>query len=284
MSATYKEYEPAVLEKIQKIELEMLKDFNELCDRNNIDYFCWSGTGIGVLRHNGFIPWDDDIDIGLLRADYEKFLYCAEEQLSDKYYMLNTKNDPEYPLMTTRMVLKGTVFQEECFKNLHSNFGIFLDLYCFDFVPDDEKVRKKECRLAWLKSKFMILCATGDPVLYITGVKGTIVKCGCKVVHALFHMLNIKPVFFFNSIEKKLLADRNPTNRVAYQFDTKLDSGLFEVKDLFPTKKMFFENTEIRCPANIEKITELTYGDYMTLPPPEMRHNHPPFNLDFGSF
>ena len=74
-------------------------------------------------------------------------------------------------------------------------------------------------------------------------------------------------------------------NEAKRSIDHKVSDGdVFEVKDLFPTKKMVFENTEIRCPANIEKITELTYGDYMTLPPPEMRHNHPPFNLDFGSF
>ncbi len=284
MSAIYKEYDQDTLKMIQAIELEMLKDFDSLCETNEIDYFCWAGTAIGVLRHKGFIPWDDDIDIGLFRNDYEKLLKCVEQQLGDKYYLLNTENDPDYPLMTTRMVLKGTKFQEECFKNLPCNFGIFLDLYCYDYVSDNEKDRKKTCFTAWLKSKFMILCATGDPVIYKTGFAGAIMKHACSFMHFLLKAMGIKPFLFYKSIEKNLKKNPKPTKRIAFQFDTKLHSCLFEVKDIFPTKRMVFEDTTIKCPAEIEKITELGYGDFMKLPPPEKRHNHPPYLLDFGIY
>ena len=284
MAAVYKEYNPETLKKLQKIELDMLKDFDHLCEINGIDYFCWAGTAIGVLRHGGFIPWDDDIDIGLLRPDYEKLLKCIADQMGDKYDLLNTKNDPTYPLMTTRMVLRGTRFQEECFKNLSCNFGIFLDLYCFDYVPDKERIRKKECLSFWIKSKLMILCAIGDPVLYFTGVKGAIVRFGCQSIHALLKALSIQPVVFYNSIEKKLKDHRFPTARIAFQFDTKLHSALFEMNDVFPTKRMAFEDISIRCPAQIKKITKRDYGDFMKLPPPDQRHNHPPYDLSFGEY
>ena len=284
MSAVYKEYNRETLQKIQSIELEMLKDFDALCTKNGIEYFCWAGTAIGVLRHKGFIPWDDDIDIGLLREDYEKLLKCFDEQMGEKYYLLNTNNDPNYPLMTTRLVLRGTKFQEECFKNLSCNFGIFLDLYCFDFVPDNENERKKKCRLLWLKSKLMILCAIGDPVLYLSGFKGKVVKLGCLGVHFLLKLLNVKPITIYKNIEKHLRNNRIPTTRIAYQFDTRLHSSLFEIKDVFPTKRMAFENMTIKCPAEIEKVTKLDYGDFMKIPPPEKRHNHPPYYLDFGKY
>ena len=70
----YGEYEPQVLEKLHSVELLMLKDFMKLCDDNNIEYFAISGTAIGAVRHQGFIPWDDDIDVALLRKDYERFV------------------------------------------------------------------------------------------------------------------------------------------------------------------------------------------------------------------
>lgn len=70
----YGEYEPQVLEKLHNVELSMLKDFMKLCDDNNIEYFAISGTAIGAVRHHGFIPWDDDIDVALLRKDYERFV------------------------------------------------------------------------------------------------------------------------------------------------------------------------------------------------------------------
>ena len=70
----YGEYEPQVLEKLHSVELSMLKDFMKLNNEKNIEYFAISGTAIGAVRHQGFIPWDDDIDVALLRNDYERFV------------------------------------------------------------------------------------------------------------------------------------------------------------------------------------------------------------------
>ena len=81
----YQAYDPEVLKRVQETELEILRDFIDLCDRHEIDYFGVGGTAIGAVRHQGFIPWDDDIDIGFLRKDYDRFLALAKEELSDKY-------------------------------------------------------------------------------------------------------------------------------------------------------------------------------------------------------
>lgn len=76
----YREYDPDVLKKLQKAEIEILKDFDALCDKYSIDYFVCGGTALGGVRHEGFIPWDDDIDIGMTRDDYERFLEVAETE------------------------------------------------------------------------------------------------------------------------------------------------------------------------------------------------------------
>ena len=145
----YREYDAEVLKKLQSVELEMLKDFDTLCEKYDIDYFGCGGTAIGALRHQGFIPWDDDIDIAFTRENYEKFLSVADKEYPGKYKVLNAETDSNYVLMTTRWVKCGTRFQEECFKDLDCDFGIFLDLYCFENIPDDDKLMKKQAIKAW---------------------------------------------------------------------------------------------------------------------------------------
>ena len=94
-------YEQEVLEKLQHLEMEIVKDFVRICKEHNLEYFGYAGTGIGALRHKGYIPWDDDIDISMPRKDYEKFLKIVIEEMGDKYYVLNSMTDENYPLATT---------------------------------------------------------------------------------------------------------------------------------------------------------------------------------------
>lgn len=130
-------YEPETLQRLQKEILSILDDFLKICNENNLEYFGIAGTGIGAIRHKGFIPWDDDIDIAMPRRDFEKMLKLVQRQMGDKYLILNAKTNPNYPLMTTRLVKKGTVFKEEVMKDVDCPFGIFLDLYVLDNVSDN---------------------------------------------------------------------------------------------------------------------------------------------------
>lgn len=285
MRSVYKDYDEETLKHIQSLELEILRDFDRLCTEKGLEYFAHSGTAIGVLRHGGFIPWDDDIDVALLRPDYDRFLQAAQEELGEKYYLLNTENDHSYPLMTTRMVLKGTKFQEECFQDLKCNFGIFLDIYCLDYLPENEKKRKRMIFSVWLKSKLMILAAIGKPVLYLSGFRAAAVSFGCRVLHGLFRLLGITPYTFYRSIRKELDSCPGPTSVAGYLADTKPDALLLRMNELLPTRHYFFNGVKISLPADVENYLSRVYGqDYMTLPPEEKRHNHPPYYLNFGEY
>ena len=85
---TSKSYEPEVLKKLHTVQLEMLNDFIRVCDKHDLTYFVVYGTAIGAVRHQGFIPWDDDIDVAMLRRDYDKFCRIFNEELSEKYNLL----------------------------------------------------------------------------------------------------------------------------------------------------------------------------------------------------
>jgi len=271
-----------VLKKIQQLELGILKDFTQLCEKHHIDYFACGGAGIGVLRHNGFIPWDDDIDIGLTRKNYEKFLRVAEREYGDKYKIINAETTKNYPLMTTRWAIRGSLFKEECFKKLEVDNGIFLDLYCFDNIADNERKMRLQGRTAWFYGKLLILRYIARPTLYVGGAVGRIAGAACVLVHYAMVLLHISPDFLYRKAKKAAMKYQDSkTLRVAYFFDPTPYTSLMELSDIVPTKFYDFEGIPVRFPRNLEAYLERRYGDYMALPPEEKRHNHPPYLLKF---
>ncbi len=279
-----KEYDEKTLKKVQSVELGILKDFMELCDKNHLKYFGIAGTGIGAIRHKGFIPWDDDIDIALPRADYERFLKLAKKHLSDQYIVLNCETNENYPLMTTRLMKKGTVFREEALKNIDCPLGIFLDIYPFDNVSDDPKLFKKRMRQAWFYSKLLILRSIPFPVLGFKGPKAKIVHAICACVHVAMVVLRISK----RKLYKKCKAvstryNHIETKRIDFLCDTTPYMNIYRKKDVFPLKKMPFEDVMLNFPNNMHDNLTNMYGDYMQLPPVEKRKNHYPYQLEFNS-
>ncbi len=280
----YREYEPDVLKKLQETELDMLKDFAELCEKHNIDYFGCGGTCIGAVRHGGFIPWDDDIDIAFTRAEFDKFIQIAKKEFAGKYNILNTETDPRYPLMTTRLIKVGTKFQEECFKNSKCEFGIFLDLYCFENIPDDERLMKKQAFWAWFWGKLLVMSAVSHPTVYETGIKKAIISVIAFIGYYCLKLVpNAKKLFYKKAKKAATKYNNQETERIAWLFDPQRYTSMILKKDVLPTKKMPYSGLEIRFPGKIESYLGKRYGpDYMTPPPEDKRHNHPPYILSFG--
>lgn len=278
-----REYDDVTLKRLQSMELEIFSDFKKTCERYDLTYFGLAGTGIGALRHKGFIPWDDDIDVALPRKDFEILLQKIVDEYPDKYEVLNTKNNENYPLMTTRLTLKGTKFREYAVKDIDCNFGIFLDLYPFDNLADNEKDLKKQATTAWFWSKILILRSIPHPVLAFKGFKANVAQFICLMVHFALRLFCIKKSWIykkclnactrFNSVE---------TNRIGFLCDTNPYSNMFDKKDLYPLRVLKFENTTMNFPNQLEKHLEFLFGDFMTIPPEENRKNHYPYELDFG--
>lgn len=279
----YREYDADVLKKLQSVELEMLKDFDALCEKYDIDYFGCGGTAIGALRHQGFIPWDDDIDIAFTRENYEKFLSVADKEYPGKYKVLNAETDSNYVLMTTRWVKCGTRFQEECFKDLDCDFGIFLDLYCFENIPDDDKLMKKQAIKAWFWGKLLVMSGVSRPTLYISGIKKTIVEIIAYIGHWLLKISPISKRFLYQKAKKAATMYRDvDTKRLAYLFDPSLYTSIVVKDNIIPTCKLPYAGMQIRFPGKTETYLKTRYGeDFMTPPPEDKRHNHPPYRLEF---
>ena len=279
----FKEYDDFTLKRIQEVELEILKDFMDICDRHGLDYFGIAGTGIGALRHHGFIPWDDDIDVAMPRDDFEKLLPLVEKEMGDKYLIMNAERYPNYPLMTTRMTMRGTKFKEEALKNIDAPLGIFLDLYPLDKVSDNPKEARRQARDAWFWSKILILRSIPFPMLGFSGWKAKIIHAICGLAHLVLSILHVPKTWIYKKAYEAETRSNHYTKTKNLDFfcDTTPYMNLYAVKYIYPLRKLQFEDVELNFPHNLHNNLTGMYGDYMQLPPEEKRKNHYPYELEF---
>lgn len=276
-------YEPEVLAQLQQEILSILDDFIRICEDYHLEYFGIAGTGIGALRHGGFIPWDDDIDIAMPRKDFERLVRIVEKKMSDRYFILNAKNDPNYPLMTTRLVKRGTVFIEDVMKDVDCPFGIFLDLYVLDNVADQPFLYQLQSWTAWFFSKLMILRSIPRPTLQQRGLKAHLIWAVCGMVHKGMKLLRISPEFLRDCCEAECRRyNKKETNRMAFLPDTSPYWNVVDKRRYHPLRKLDFEGRRMNFPANLEEMLTSMYGDFMQLPPEEKRKTHYPYRLEFS--
>lgn len=275
-------YEPEDLKKLQQTELSMLKEFMKLCDDHGLLYFGIGGTGIGALRHQGFIPWDDDIDLAMPRKDFEQLLRLVKKEWKGKYYILNNKTSENYPMMTTRLCRCGTVFQEAVMKDVDCPFGIFLDLYVLDNIADGKIACRIQAYQAWFWSKLLVLACMPKPYLYQTGWKAKFIWAVCGFIHQALKVLHMRPALFRAHCEAVCRRyEKKKTRRMAFLPDTDPFWNVVDKEKMFPLLRLPYEDTVLNFPGDIKEIMANQYGDYMTMPPVEKRKTHYPYRLQF---
>ena len=269
------EYNPELLRKVQEAELSILEDVKKVCEENGLTYFAIGGTNLGALRHNGFIPWDDDIDIAMMRDDYNKFLEIAPSKLPESLVVQHFSTDPNAAVYFIKVRRKGTLFVEPGRKHTKMNHGVFIDIMPFDYVTTDEKELKKYRRGArfwkelYISKNVAVITANCKPIIKILG---TIYRC---VSHILLIPVSKKWLFDkydqhiqkYNSEVSELISSRGE------------EANEWPYNDVFPVRAHPFENTEIMVPKNAEKVLEIQFGDWKKLPPEDQRVNHMPLEI-----
>lgn len=265
--------EKSTLKKIQETELEILIKFDEICNKHHLDYVLDSGTLLGAIRHRGFIPWDDDIDVGMPRHDYDIFLEIAQEELGDRYFLQNKKTDPESPYAFSKIRKDGTVFKEYSTRNLRMHQGIFIDVFPYD-ICEKETFRDQAVRAKKAYKKFLY-CFIPD----VSGAPQNTFAWHCKqrmrrILHYIYR------VAFGRRIESELSTILRlnegidmPSYYSCFFYNKPV---LFAKEDIYPLKRIKFEGYDLNVPCNSEKILMEMYGDYMKLPPVEQRRTHHP--------
>ena len=269
----YKEIDDKTLKILHKEGLEILKEIDRVCQKYDIPYFLCGGTLIGVMRHKGFIPWDDDIDVGMLRKDYEKFQKCFIKEHSKEYFLQSIETEPDYWLSFMKIRKNNTTFIEGITADLDIHHGIYVDIFPFDEVPDNGFDKK-------LKLRAMLIKVIKDTIY----VKKKLIKYSetrRTIFCRLFSIFSVKKLF---KIQKKLMTkyeNKGYKHCICY-IGTYPTSREYIAKDtIYPVKKGLFEKEEFSIPNTPEVYLTNLYGDFMKLPPKDKRRNHAAVKIDF---
>ena len=281
----FKEYDPEVLRKLQKIQLSILKDFVSVCEKNNLEYFIVSGSAIGVVRHQGFIPWDDDVDVAMPRKDYEKFLRVYKKDMGDKYKVLTPLIDPEYISNVTHLQLEGTTFIPYTSKNIKCHLGINIDIFPLDHLPDDPVKAWVLMTKTWILDKLIFLRGEPEPNIPWTGIKKTVAAAICRLIHITMKVFHVSPVKLYKKLMKESIRyNREPSKYCTIYEFTRPSIGRISKRELYPFRRMPFEDLIVNIPNDYDSYLRRVFGDYTKLPPVEKRVNHCPYKLDFGIY
>ncbi len=160
MVSMVKQYTPEELTQLHQVLYEILEEIVRICDKHNIPYFVIGGTAIGALSEKAILPWDDDIDIGMKREDYNKFLQIASQELREPYFLSWIHTDPHSPYYFAKVKKNNTLFVEEMFKDVPMHQGIFVDIFPFDRIPNNKLLRK----IQYEAVNFLKCCLMGKEV------------------------------------------------------------------------------------------------------------------------
>ncbi|MCP0886773.1 LicD family protein [Ligilactobacillus sp. WILCCON 0076] len=254
------------IEEIHIVELKLLAKFKQICDKNKLKYFLIGGSLLGAVRHKGFIPWDDDVDVGMLRGDYDKMLRILPQELKDSAYFLQTPwSDEHYGLSYAKLLNCDYTIQEK-FNYNDARSGLFIDIFPFDAIP----ISKLSRNLQMLQYK-----RYNDQLLL-------------KLNYSPFPLPGrdyIKEKIAQNMEEIDSLKVKREEAMCQYELDTFLpecknlasqysyDKEVIERENLDKLKEVPFENLMLNVPCAYDQILTTMYGDYMKLPPVERRIN-----------
>lgn len=263
------------LKRLHETEVEILDEVVRICEKYDLTYFFNGGTLLGAIRHKGFIPWDDDLDIGMPRKDYDKFIELCATELDSKYMLDNKDTNRKYYLNFAKIRKKNTIFEQDFQVNYDGPKGIWLDIFPYDNAKSvtskkvyiQSKLNKTIFSLLHYKNKFFL------------NNKKLILK---KIIRVI-----LKPISntCLLNLQDKIL--RWNEKKEEYKFFVSLSTTydyrteLIEKDKYLPTIKMEFEGKMYNVPKEYDYILTKIYGDYMKLPPKEKRVTHNPIRLQF---
>lgn len=266
------------MERLHKMELMLASELDRICVKNQIPYFMLAGTLLGAIRHKGFIPWDEDMDFGMLRSDYERFIKACQNDLDHDVFFLQTlDSDENYPKAYAKLRIKGTHIKEFTMRNCPCMDGIFIDLFPFDYVPDDPAAQKKQQKQRFFWNALMDF------------------KCGNDSILNHNEMVRKSLRFTSHFISKNKMRDRKEEIYVeSDDHPTKIivtaqgSYGYF--KEMIPlsyTSEIVyypFENIQLPGFKDYDSYLKGMYKDYMTIPRDADKHKHSILKLDFGKY
>lgn len=248
--------------------LRILKAFDKTCREHGLRYYLEDGTLLGAVRHGGFIPWDDDVDIMMPRPDYERLIRHSREWLPKPYEFVCFENDPKYPLQFGKVQDASTTLIER--PHLYYLGGAYIDIFPIDGVPDTEKEQRRHDR-RYHRLKSLLYLTWRDPYKHGRGP-------------ASWYPLLLRRIWRPEKVQRLM---REHSLRYPFE-ESKYVANLFDnmrgildrEKELGPGTPIRFEDAEFISVADTDTHLRRLFGDYMTPPPPDKIEQHGFYYLD----
>ena len=252
---------------LQQRLVYILEGIDKVCEEHGLTYFLWAGSMLGAVRHKGFIPWDDDMDIAMPRKDYEILLAHSTEWMPEPFEVIGPHNRPDYPYPFAKVVdASTTVIERPDFKHPE---GIYVDIFPLDGMTGNMKERKQHMR----KYKFyrnMLFFRGRDPFKHGKGPRS-------------WFPLLLHQIFSMEGLQKKLqkIMARYDYDSSEYVIDyDSCDRGIVKKYVVEGVEDFEFEGRKFKGLKNYDAYLSHNYGDYMTLPPKEKQIQHNFYYID----
>ncbi len=258
------------LRQVQLTQLEILKEVKRVCMENAISYWLDSGTFLGAVRHGGFIPWDDDVDVGMLRDDYERFLKVCRTELRDRYVLQDWDDTRDYPYCFAKVRKRGTIYREIKAEKLEEN-GVYIDVFPYDKFPLD-KGRQLKQHIMVDTYKRIILIKDGYMPWRLEG------KLDWRRYFLFLPIRILSSIVGLAKAKKLFIEYQQKYNHLTENYDY-FPSGVSQYgnwvikRDFLETlEERKFEDDSFMCPSSAHEYLSVAYGDYMTPPPEDRRY------------
>lgn len=267
-----------VLERMHRLHLILADEVKRICEKNDIKYFMIAGTLLGAVRHKGFIPWDDDMDFGMLRPDFERFLKVCDEELNSKTFFLQTdRNDKYYTFNFAKLRLNGTRVIEDFSCNISVNQGIYIDIFPIDAVSDNRIEKAIQYKSFWLyRNLLWIKCGYGSD--------SRKKELSYRIANTVSKLFSIE---FLKRKKMKCITkymDKKTQYVVTSDGNYGLKKETLKADWVLHTKDYSFEDRVYPGIEDYDQYLSYFYGDYMKLPPKEKRNHHGRLKVDFGKY
>lgn len=266
-----------ILNRLHEKILTILVEIDRICSEENISYFLDGGTALGAIRHGGFIPWDDDADVGMLRDQYEKFKSCClNGKLTKGFTFQDYSTDKNYSDGFIRIRLDGTLCVIDYHKERgYKHLGIFVDIFPFDYSYTNDLKLLNQRNIKIKKTNRLILNKL-TKFRELSTIKS-------KFTHTLLLFISRRRLFSRRKKLENIYNKNNPEYCVSTYTSYKVEKKLFPVTLLRKTVKVPFSSIRLNIVENYDLFLKNIFGNYMLLPPPEKQVAHIPSKIDFGS-
>lgn len=275
-------YDDNDLRQLHTMLYQILAEIDRVCKKHNIPYFIQGGSAIGAFYNKGIVPWDDDVDVGMTRENYNRFLELAPKELSSEYFLEWFGTEDNTPFYFAKVKRNNTLFVEEIWRHMDIHHGIFVDIFPYDRIPDSPLLE----RLHRFEAKFWINCFIAKEVWLWRhcgrcDIDEPLPKSwlGCAAIRFVTSLLSRKAIYKkMNSV----LGRYNHCNTERVNI-VRMPKDQIARADIENTEDMEFGDMIVKAPRNIEVYLRHHYPNLRPVLPEEEQINHAPYKLSFDT-